>query len=87
MRTAIFDLQKTHDDGDEEAGDSYRHVKLLDDLLSAEFFEVEEAMDDMKKNGVTLCHYVDHLPAQTRHFRPSGLPGLSLAPPVLGIWS
>ncbi|CAN8103121.1 unnamed protein product [Discula destructiva] len=57
LRAAITDLEKKHDEGDEEAGDRVRHVKLLDDLLSSEFSEVEEAMVDMKKNGViTFAH-------------------------------
>lgn len=58
MREAIVDLEKQRDEGDEEAGNRARHARLLDDLLSREFSEVEEAMTDMKKNGVITFQHL-----------------------------
>lgn len=51
LRAVLADLHKSAGNGDEDI-DALSHVKLLDDLLSAEFSEVEEAMVDMKNNGV-----------------------------------
>ncbi|KAJ4390715.1 hypothetical protein N0V93_004313 [Gnomoniopsis smithogilvyi] len=58
LRETIVDLEKQRDEGDEEAGNRARHAKLLDDLLSEEFSEVEEAMTDMKKNGVITFQHM-----------------------------
>lgn len=58
LRETIVDLEKKRDDGDQEAGKRARHARLLDDLLSKEFSEVEEAMADMKKNGVITFQHL-----------------------------
>ncbi|KAJ4413852.1 hypothetical protein N0V82_008294 [Gnomoniopsis sp. IMI 355080] len=58
LRETIVGLEKQSDEGDEEAGDRARHARLLDDLLSREFSEVEEAMADMKKNGVITFQHM-----------------------------
>lgn len=51
-RSAIADLKKKRDEGDETFEKQIQHAMLLDDLLVEEFSEVEEALEDMLENGV-----------------------------------
>lgn len=60
LRERIADEQKKRDEGnaDEETELRIQHAKLLDDLLTSEFSDLEEAMLDLKKNRVATFEHL-----------------------------